>query len=1117
MAAHGLNENEVAEIKKAFSMCDSDGSGSIDASELRNLMRAVTNSEVTDAELSKVMNLVDVDRSGSIELEEFVAAIGSWLGGRDGATSPQMLGKRRKRAQSGQEEREEVHKKIKAFFQQEKRQESLDEVTRDLQKEAIRQSRREGNVLLPDSEVLDSHQKLEVLAHCKRVLTNVQPLIADLGSQSITQQVEGVKSLASLLYIVEAFPTPIERRRVVDVIVKIFEMIVQLQVVPRLVQFLRSGQAPLLQYHAARCLTMIAAGPRIAGTPDDSVLAPKHMFFKKLVMSEGVVPVFVSLLSAAIELREQAVVALGTLAANDPPPRDFLLQQGVIGPLVQLVRNDAPRSLMRKLSWTLSVLCGVTHPRERLPNFQLIVHALPRMAELLIVYDDEEVVRNLCAAMSLILPGVPDPNVCERLVVLLTSKSVPAQLASLETVEVVVRLDERQANYMLERGLITSLHHCLRSADVDVRRWTLRVLCAVAGPRRKIRSVLENGELTVMLLQLVNVDQTLRAQVVHLLRLLSAGSAVCTTALVQKGIVKTLTGVLQYFKEYDEVLSRVYKFSGPSYNFDMATDAVGALLRVVNMGESIAEETGKLNSYALQFDLACIDRFRDLLVLLGDTKDKEIASWRQLTEGDKPLEEYVRSLLSKVRRSHAKNPDPRSQKVAEMIGKVWREYEKMCGVSAGKPSASSSGASSSSASSSSSSAVCASSSDTDMMNADKLLLTCYYRGETFVDEIPRSFTYDQLRERILTKYGKNIVISYKDGDDVVRLDNQLALTRAIEHFSSQRTLKLLLKKDRQSRKSKRREKRARRRERRRKRAAQRKAAKNAMTTGEDGPAAVEELSDSESSSSSDSDSDHSSSDSESDSDSEDSSDSEAASSSRSSRRRSRKEKRKKGFKDLAEKVEKRKRKKGSDGKGKEADVFPMDAPLGDVANFSLSGDLAHLRRQEKKSLFERLAAETHFGRAELEAIHSKWSSQATDGLLTREQFAEGMKEMGVTDPLLIEQQFLAFDEDGDGTVSFLEFCVGLSVLQRGSIEERLQFMFKAYDVDNSGDLSPQEVFNLYKATLNSRGRHVSDAELQQYVKDIFAVADLDNSGGIDVDEFIMAVKQQKLFLDLFEQ
>jgi EF-hand domain pair len=203
MAAHGLSDNEVAEIRKAFSMCDTDGSGSIDAAELRNLMRAVTNSEVTDAELGKVMNLVDVDRSGSIELEEFVSVISAWLGGRDAATSPQ-LGKRRKRkVQSGQEEREEVHKKIKAFFQQEKRQQSLDEVARDLQKEAVQQRRREGNVLLADSDVLDSHQKLEVLAHCKRVLTNVQPLVADLGSQSITQQVEGAKSLASLLHIVE--------------------------------------------------------------------------------------------------------------------------------------------------------------------------------------------------------------------------------------------------------------------------------------------------------------------------------------------------------------------------------------------------------------------------------------------------------------------------------------------------------------------------------------------------------------------------------------------------------------------------------------------------------------------------------------------------------------------------------------------------------------------------------------------------------------------------------------------------------------------------------------------------------------------------------------------------
>lgn len=43
---------------------------------------------------------------------------------------------------------------------------------------------------------------------------------------------------------------------------------------------------------------------------------------------------------------------------------------------------------------------------------------LPQLGSLLFV-DDSEVLANVCSALAIVLPGVPEPNVCKKLVQLL--------------------------------------------------------------------------------------------------------------------------------------------------------------------------------------------------------------------------------------------------------------------------------------------------------------------------------------------------------------------------------------------------------------------------------------------------------------------------------------------------------------------------------------------------------------------------------------------------------------------------------------------------------------------------------------------------------------------------
>jgi hypothetical protein len=97
------------------------------------------------------------------------------------------------------------------------------------------------------------------------------------------------------------------------------------------------------------------------------------MLFKKILIAEGALPAAFGLLNHPVtEVREQAVVAIGSIAAHNPECRDYILQNNGLPLLLQLVNTSTPVELLRKVSWALSILCGVTHPLNKLPPWDAV-------------------------------------------------------------------------------------------------------------------------------------------------------------------------------------------------------------------------------------------------------------------------------------------------------------------------------------------------------------------------------------------------------------------------------------------------------------------------------------------------------------------------------------------------------------------------------------------------------------------------------------------------------------------------------------------------------------------------------------------------------------------------
>merc|ERR1739842_222192 len=77
-----LSEEQMEEIREAFSLFDSDASGAIDVRELKAAMRAL-GFEVKNEELKKMVSDIDGDGNGTIDFAEFLEMMTGKMGEKD--------------------------------------------------------------------------------------------------------------------------------------------------------------------------------------------------------------------------------------------------------------------------------------------------------------------------------------------------------------------------------------------------------------------------------------------------------------------------------------------------------------------------------------------------------------------------------------------------------------------------------------------------------------------------------------------------------------------------------------------------------------------------------------------------------------------------------------------------------------------------------------------------------------------------------------------------------------------------------------------------------------------------------------------------------------------------
>jgi len=171
------------------------------------------------------------------------------------------------------------------------------------------------------------------------------------------------------------------------------------------------------------------------------------------------------------------------------------------------------------------------------------------------------------------------------------------------------------------------------------------------------------------------------------------------------------------------------------------------------------------------------------------------------------------------------------------------------------------------------------------------------------------------------------------------------------------------------------------------------------------------------------------------------------------------------------------------------------------------------RRYRPHSLAQ-LSRETGFTRDEIKRLYRGFKTECPTGILSEEGFHNiyanffpwGEENYHSNICSYSHYLFSLLDDSGTGSLTFGDFVANLSLLIRGSEEERLLWTFKLYDIKGDGVISREEMEDVAMSIFDLMGSteeaSLSNFLLKQKIVEVFQDMDKNGDGEVSQDEFI---------------
>ncbi|KAJ3627029.1 hypothetical protein MTP99_014437 [Tenebrio molitor] len=186
--------------------------------------------------------------------------------------------------------------------------------------------------------------------------------------------------------------------------------------------------------------------------------------------------------------------------------------------------------------------------------------------------------------------------------------------------------------------------------------------------------------------------------------------------------------------------------------------------------------------------------------------------------------------------------------------------------------------------------------------------------------------------------------------------------------------------------------------------------------------------------------------------------------------------------------------------------------------FALDSELEDLEtppRYRPDSL-EALCKATRFTQAEIKRIYRGFKAECPTGVVKEETFKMIYSQFfpqGANTSQYAHYVFNTLDQDHSGLISFEDFVQNLSILSRGSLDEKLRWAFTLYDINGDGCITREEMTDIVSAIYDLMGKVAEPSVDEDTVKDkvdrIFQKMDKNKDGVVTLDEFLECCRKDE--------
>lgn len=187
-----------------------------------------------------------------------------------------------------------------------------------------------------------------------------------------------------------------------------------------------------------------------------------------------------------------------------------------------------------------------------------------------------------------------------------------------------------------------------------------------------------------------------------------------------------------------------------------------------------------------------------------------------------------------------------------------------------------------------------------------------------------------------------------------------------------------------------------------------------------------------------------------------------------------------------------------------------------------------MKKKSEKKMIDALCRETHFNRNEIENLVRIFKGLFLDMTKNEQQKHENYKldrnkfrdilhnTFNMTDDMLMDRVFRAFDKDSDSYVNMQEWVRGLSIFLRGTFDEKTKYCFEVYDLNSDGYISREEMFHMLKYSIV---KQPTEEDPDEGIKDLVEITlkkmDYDHDSRLSYADFQKSVELEPLLLEVF--